>query len=106
MTQQSPWATGARTGAGLSSHLVALARRLIIARNHIDHAVTTHPSGADAGGEGSGRSGGLSMQVPTTMHLTAGGQCVGGEPVTGAHHDLPRHGVRVPCPPNPSCSVN
>jgi hypothetical protein len=62
-----------RPGSRAPHTLVSSWHGLTIAVNHIDDAVTAHPCGAEAGGEGSARSGGMSMHVPMTVQQPPGG---------------------------------
>jgi hypothetical protein len=71
------------------------ARALITAGNHIDHAVTAHRSGAEAGGEDppdqEDEHAGLDDRAAASRPVTP----AGGGHVTGARHGPPPHRYRI-----------
>jgi hypothetical protein len=74
---------------------VLLARALIIAGNHIDHAVTAHPSGAEADGEDPPDQEELVCKSRRRWSRQPAGHYGGDEQVTGARNDPPPHRYRI-----------
>jgi hypothetical protein len=74
---------------------ILLARTLITAGNHIDHALTAHQSGAEASGEDPPDQRGLPCWSLRRCRRQPTVTPAGGEHVTGAPNDLPPHRYRI-----------